>query len=100
MPDADAIRELRNLYETADSFAREVSEFRSEVSIPVHNELRYAGHHLLQSIDDGGTIVEGGQFSRAKRHCERAMYEAAEAGIMSALDEIAAFRNRIRKTLA
>ena len=40
MPD---VTELRQLYETADSFAREVGELRSEVPIPAHNELRYAG---------------------------------------------------------
>ena len=60
---------------------------RSEVPIPAINELRYAGHHLLQSIDDDGTIdIES--LGKAKSHCERAMYEAAEAGIMFCLDSI------------
>ena len=46
MPDAK-VRELKELYEEADRFAREVGEFQYEVPIPAHNELRYAGHHLL-----------------------------------------------------
>lgn len=77
MPD---LQELRRLYETADGFAREVGEFRSEVPIPAHNELRYAGHHLLQSLDNDGTVADEDQLRKARNHCERAMYEAAEAG--------------------
>ena len=61
-------------------------------SIPAHNELRYAGHHLLQAINDDGTIADDGQILKAKNHCERAMYEAAEAGIISALDLMHIFR--------
>ena len=86
------VTELRQLYETADSFAREVGELRSEVSIPAHNELRYAGHHLLQSLNDEGTVVDEDLLKKAKNHCERAMYEAAEAGIMHELEVIQEFR--------
>ena len=96
MPD---VTELRQLYETADSFAREVGELRSDVPIPAHNELRYAGYHLLQSLDDEGTVVDEDLFRKAKNHCERAMYEAAEAGIMHALEVIEEFRQAY-KTIA
>ena len=89
MPD---VTELRQLYETADSFAREVGELRSEVPIPAHNELRYAGHHLLQSLNDEGTVVNEDLHRKAKNHCARAMYEAAEAGIMHELEVIQEFR--------
>ena len=86
------VTELRQLYETADSFAREVGELRSEVSIPAHNELRYAGHHLLQSMNDEGTVVDEDLHQKAKNHCARAMYEAAEAGIMHEVEVIQEFR--------
>lgn len=75
-----SISGLRTLYDTAD------------VSIPAHNELRYAGHHLLQALDDSGTISSNEQLRRAVSHCERAMYEAAEAGIISTLESINRFR--------
>lgn len=91
MPDAK-VRELKELYEEADRFAREVGEFQYEVPIPAHNELRYAGHHLLQAIGDDGTVVDSNQLLKAQSHCERAMYEAAEAGIISALDLMHVFR--------
>lgn len=85
------VAELRHRYEKADSFAREVGELRSEVLIPASNELRYAGHHLLQSINDDGAIDDVESIRKAKSHCERAMYEAAEAGIMFCVDSIKSF---------
>ena len=86
------IGELRTLYDKADQFVREVAEFEDEVAIPAINELRYAGYHLLQSIGDDGSISNEEQFRRAISHCERAMYEAAEAGINSVLVWIDQFR--------
>ena len=86
------IGELRTLYDKADQFVREVAEFEDEVAIPAINELRYAGYHLLQSIGDDGSISKDEQFRRAISHCERAMYEAAEAGINSVLVWIDQFR--------
>ena len=92
------ICELRERYEVADGFAREVSEFTSEIAIPAHNELRYAGHHLLQAFDPQGSVSEE-QLRRANSHCERAMYEAAEAGIASALDSINTFKSDYRNVV-
>lgn len=84
------ILEIRRLYDQADSLAREVGELRSEVQIPAINELRYAGHHALQAItDDGEVDIE--VLAKAKSHCERAMYEPAEAGIIFCLDSIKDF---------
>ena len=87
------IARYRQLYEDAEKFAREVAEFRESISIPAHNELRYAGHHLLQSLDDDGTVADQEQLRRACNHCERAMYEAAEAGITSLLISIRQFKD-------
>lgn len=91
MPTRDDIKEIRDAYELADQFAREVGEFREKASIPAHNELRYAGHHLLQSINENGTVVDDELLQKAKSHCRRAMYEAAESGIVSALKGISNF---------
>lgn len=87
-----SISDLRALYDTADKFAREVAEFRAEIPIPAYNQLRYAGYHLLQALNDSGSISSNDQLRRAVSHCERAMYEAAEAGIISVLDSIDQFR--------
>ena len=85
------IAEIKELYDFADRFAREVAESRFEAQIPAINELRYAGHHVLNSFGEGGTVDEE-ELRKAKGHCERAMYEAAEAGIMFYLESINAFK--------
>ena len=86
------IRILKDTYNHADQFAKEISEFMSEVSIPACNELRYAGHHLLKSLGDDGEIVDDNQYKKALSHCERAGYEAAEAGIIAALEYLKDFK--------
>ena len=91
-PSRESIGKLRATYDAADNLARKVAEFRSEVAIPAHNELRYAGYHLLRALADDGGIEDVAQIGRAVAHCERAQYEAAEAGIAYALDFIEQFK--------
>ena len=86
------IRILKDIYNHADQFAKEISEFMSEISIPAYNELRYAGHHLLKSLGDDGEIGDDNQYEKALSHCERAGYEAAEAGIIAVLESIKDFK--------
>ena len=86
------ISKFHRLYKEADNFAREISEFRDEISIPAHNELRYAGYHIIKALNDNGTISDEEQLRRAISHCERAEYEAAEAGIIFVIESISRFR--------
>lgn len=72
---ADILQETLALYETADRFVREVGTFREDAVIPALNELRYAGHHVVQSIDAGGMVRDASQIRKARGHCERALYE-------------------------
>ena len=92
MTDENRFKEYRDLYETADGLSKEVAEFRAEVVIPAHNQLRYAGHHLALAVGAAG-IVDRDQFQKAIAHCERAMYEAAEAGITAAVHQVIQFRD-------
>ena len=96
MPDpvVDRLKDVQDRYETADRFAREVGTFRESAVIPALNELRYAGHHVLQSIGPDGKVTDDdGPLQKAYGHCERALYEASEAGIMVAARAILSFRN-------
>lgn len=95
-PSRESIGKVRATYEAADNFARKVGEFCAGAAIPAHNELRYAGHHLLRALADDGSISEPMQLDRAVAHCERAQYEAAEAGISYALDTIKQFKKDYR----
>ena len=94
----DVIDELRAAYRAADKFTREVSEFRDAVATPANNELRYAGHHLLRALNDDGVAADPEHLRRAISHCHRAQYEAAEAGIVSALDMIKQFEKDYKYT--
>ena len=48
--------QVKQSYEAADSFVREVSNFHPEVAIPSHNELRHAGHHFIAAMSDPDNI--------------------------------------------
>ena len=90
------VAELRAAHGAADRFAREVFEFRNAVAIPAMNELRYAGHHLLRALADDGSVVDAEQLRKAVSHCQRAQYEAAEAGILAALGNIDLFKEEYK----
>ncbi len=82
---------LRTEYDLADEFRRVVREFNAESSIPAMNELRYAGFHFLYA-ETNGAKGRKGELIKAINHCRRASYEAAESGILTALDTINLFR--------
>ncbi len=89
---------LRREYGEADAFARKVSDYRGDAVIPAHNELRYAGFHLLGALADDRSLQSEEQMREAISHCRRAKYEAAEAGIMWALNSIKIFQDDYRTT--
>lgn len=88
---SDNAKEFLELYCKADSFAKKVSEFRRQVSIPAHNQLRYASHHFIEAMasDSSGVCVE--RLREARSHCKRAMYDAAEAGLTSIIERFVHF---------
>ncbi len=88
-----SIIDLKDLFKLAEQYAKEVEMLRSEVQIPAINELRYAGYHILNAIDDEETVSEV-ELLKARSHCHRAMYEAVESGIMFCLDEIKDFQEK------
>lgn len=83
-------------YANADIFCQRVQDFISEAGIPALNELRNAGYHLMLSLDDHGAVAKPGELSRAINHAKRACYEAGEAGVLMALDQIRAFKEDFR----
>ena len=87
----ESVAEVKKLFNLAEQYAKEVEVLSSAVQVPAINELRYAGHHILNAIDEFGNVSDD-ELGKAKSHCHRAMYEAVEAGIMFCLDEIKAFQ--------
>ena len=82
---------IRSLYNEAERFIKHVETHQSQISIPAINELRYAGHHLLNSLATGDTNKFCDELGKAERHCQRAMYEASESGIIYFLDIVNEF---------
>ncbi len=87
------LRTLHDLYDEADRSVRAVTEFADEVMIPPVNELRYAGHHALQAAAATSAEKRVEHIRKAHGHCERALYDAAEIGIMEAVQVIGEFRS-------
>lgn len=90
---------LKREFDQADQFAREVQSFRKKAAVPAQNELRNVGYHLLHALTDRSEPSED-QIVRAINHCKRASYEAAEAGIISALLLIDQFKNDYKDKIA
>ena len=90
--DRPTLAALRGAYARADRAAREVQSFTEAAGIPAINELRYAGFHLLGALNDVGAVIDEAELTRAINHAHRACYEAAEAGILFALDAISRFK--------
>lgn len=77
-------------YKEADAAAKKVQSFKLEAGIPAINEMRYAAHHIALALDENNSERDA-DLSKAVRHCQRANYEAVEAGNLAALSLIQAF---------
>ncbi len=84
---------FREAHGRADAFCREVQGFVEELGIPAVNEMRYAGYHLLAALTDDGSLASPDELTKAINHANRACYEASEAGILYALDQISIFKD-------
>lgn len=74
--------EIQDLYDTAERFIKEVELCRESVPFPAINQLRYAGHHLLKGLVSGDSQGLTDELGDVTDHCHRAMYEAADAGLI------------------
>lgn len=92
-------KEFLELYAKAEEFAKSVEGLSKDPAIPAHNQLRYAGHHFAEAIaSDTKEDYEAG-IGKARSHCERAMYEAAEAGLIAVVDRVEVFRGQYKNYL-
>ena len=78
----DDFARIRDLYNEAECFIKQVETHQADISIPAINELRYAGHHLLKAVVADDAEVFQKELRKAESHCQRAMYEASESGIL------------------
>lgn len=86
-------------YDEASELCTKVQLFRKAAGIPAINEMRYAGYHLRFAFDDQARLVDQDQLRKARGHAQRASYEAAEAGLLLALEEINLFKEDYKNVI-
>jgi len=67
------------LFEQAEKAIKEVERVHENLPVPAINELRYAAYHIKNFIKSPEIIDE---IAKAEAHCQRAIYDAYEAGIL------------------
>lgn len=87
--------ELLALFKQAEEAVSLMEAEKGGVIIPAINQLRYAGRHILDALAYHETSDEN--FRRARRHCQRAIYDAYDSGIMFLIERIASFRDDYNK---
>ena len=66
-------------FQKAEKAVKEVEYIHLELTVPAVNELRYAGYHVSNYLENTERTDE---LSRAVGHCKRAIYDAYEASIL------------------
>ncbi|MGB7510565.1 MAG: hypothetical protein WBP54_04660 [Pelodictyon phaeoclathratiforme] len=76
-------------FKKAEKAVKEVEYIHAELTMPAVNELRYAGYHISNYLEDTELLDE---LNRAVGHCKRATYDAYEASILYNIKEFRAFK--------
>ncbi|NQU63592.1 MAG: hypothetical protein HQ517_04825 [SAR324 cluster bacterium] len=86
------IDDLHCLYNIAENILKEVGNYTSELTIPSINQLRCAGQHIIRALKTIEPEEYQDSIAEAKRHCTRAIFDAAEVGLQYSLNKITSFR--------
>ena len=76
-------------FQKAEKAVKEVEYIHLELTVPAVNELRYAGYHVSNYLENTERIDE---LTRAVGHCKRAIYDAYEASILYNIKGFRAFK--------
>ena len=87
---------LAPLFEKAETAIKRVEHETSNLTIPAVNQLRYAGHHLIRSLNDKS---KNDELRKAANHCKRALFDAYEAGILYDLILFKKFKEDYNKSV-
>jgi len=84
---------IKSLYDEAEKALKLYERVTLSNLAPALNELRYAGHHLLEALNATDDEAREMHENRAIGHCERAKFDAKEATVISLLECIADLRS-------
>lgn len=92
------LREVLRLFERAEQKVKEVERLSHELAVPSINELRYVGYHLTRALCEEAPHAIAEEIAKAKRHCQRAIYDAHEIGIIFLLEGIRSVHQRYERS--
>lgn len=89
-----AIREIRELYNTAEADLKNVGRIRDALIVTGVNQCRYVGQHLLRAMvgTDEGRIRS--DLDAAKKHAQRAIYDINDSAIQFYMGQIDDLREK------
>lgn len=94
----DLLEEISSLFTYAEQKIKKIEYFADGVSFPAVNQLRYVAFHLLRAeqLRNGDEDLYKDELhdelEKAKNHCQRAIYDANEAGVVYYLERIRKFK--------
>lgn len=94
---SDEIARIRDLFQDAERQIKKAEEISGDLAVPAVNELRYAGCHLLEALSSDTPHLATEQVARARRHCQRAIFDASDASIIYLLEGVRAFQDDYRR---
>lgn len=92
--DLSSLEEIYSLFRRAEQKIKAVEDLLGEgLAIAPVNQLRYVSFHLLKGLFEQSPEQRDEDLRRAKRHCQRALYDASEIGVSYLLREIHGFQS-------
>ncbi len=89
---SSSLSEISELFSIAEEKIKLTQNLAGELGFPAINQLRYVAFHLLRAETAVDIDVKNEEYRKAKNHCERAIYDAVESGIIYYLDKIRDFK--------
>jgi len=87
---------IKDLYKSAEDAISTVEYQVGEGVDVAVNQLRYAGHHILEALTTGDANIEQEEMRKAARHCMRSIYDSCSWGIMTFNDNMLEFNKDYR----
>jgi|TARA_Y100000052_G_scaffold17615_1_gene17150 hypothetical protein len=92
----EALNAAFSAFKEAEDYIKKSEISVGELDIPSVNELRYFGYHLVKALSNPelSKTDQLEEIHRAKKHAQRASYDAIELGLISNLEVIADFHTK------
>lgn len=98
----DKILKIKTLFAKAEAICKRVEsdpEHEGGVVIPAINQLRYAGQHLIAACSSDDAKIQNEELNKAENHCQRAVYDAAEAACLIVKLQIDSYQKQFKSII-